>query len=412
MNLIKNARAGVITPEMEQVAVQEGVTPEFVRQGVAEGTIVILRNARRQNVTPVGVGKGLRTKVSASVGLYGEMGRIDVEIAKIKAAVEAGTDAIMDLSVSGDIEAMLAETLAVSPKPVGTLPLYQAMAEAGRKYGSSVKMRDEDLESLKPSTGSKVVVTMAGDHGVVEEGVSTCPQRVTLQMVYNFVAGGAGINALAGAAGARVVVVDMGVAGDLKDLVEQGKILSRKVDYGTRNMTRGPAMTRQQAVQALETGINIAGDLVNEGVELLGTGDMGIGNTTPSSAILENYGRPHCPPNSPPPEKTRAVLRDFSVALLLEGEPPARDFQRRVLAAEREAFKAGYYKAIAFWAGPCALCPSCSAADQCRHPRDARPSMEGSGIDVYETGRRAGHSFRTLQDRQNYVKYFALLLLE
>nr|WP_071520621.1 nicotinate-nucleotide--dimethylbenzimidazole phosphoribosyltransferase [Moorella thermoacetica] len=144
-------------------------------------------------------------------------------------------------------------------------------------------------ESLKPSTGSKVVVTMAGDHGVVEEGVSTCPQEVTLQMVYNFVAGGAGINALAGVAGARVVVVDMGVAGDLKDLVEQGKILSRKVDYGTRNMTRGPAMTRQQAVQALETGINIAGDLVNEGVELLGTGDMGIGNTTPSSAILAAF---------------------------------------------------------------------------------------------------------------------------
>ncbi|OIQ59713.1 DUF2284 domain-containing protein [Neomoorella thermoacetica] len=126
----------------------------------------------------------------------------------------------------------------------------------------------------------------------------------------------------------------------------------------------------------------------------------------------ENYGRPHCPPNSPPPEKTRAVLKDFSVALLLEGEPPARDFQLRVLAAEREAFKAGYYKATAFWAGPCALCPSCSAAEQCRHPRDARPSMEGSGIDVYETVRRAGRSLRTLQDRQDYVKYFALLLLE
>ncbi len=141
-------------------------------------------------------------------------------------------------------------------------------------------------ESLKPSVGKKVVVTMAGDHGVVEEGVSTCPREVTLQMVYNFVAGGAGINALAGVSGARVVVVDMGVAGDLKELVEQGKILSRKVDFGTRNMTRGPAMTRQQAVQALEAGIDIAGDLVREGAELLGTGDMGIGNTTPSSAVL------------------------------------------------------------------------------------------------------------------------------
>lgn len=145
MNQLDGALAGVITPEMEQVALQEGVTPEFVRKGVAEGTIVILRNASRRNVVPVGVGQGLRTKVSASVGLYGETAAIDVEVAKIRAAVEAGTDAIMDLSVSGDIEAMLAETLAVTTKPVGTLPLYQAMAEAGRKYGSSVHMQVEDL---------------------------------------------------------------------------------------------------------------------------------------------------------------------------------------------------------------------------------------------------------------------------
>lgn len=126
----------------------------------------------------------------------------------------------------------------------------------------------------------------------------------------------------------------------------------------------------------------------------------------------ENYGRPHCPPNTPPPEKTRAALRDFSAALLLEGEPPARDFQRRVLAAEREVFRMGYYKALAFWAGPCALCPSCPESGPCRNPREARPSMEGCGIDVYETVRRAGLSLRTLQDRQDYVKYFALLLLE
>ncbi|HHW39919.1 MAG TPA: phosphomethylpyrimidine synthase ThiC [Syntrophomonadaceae bacterium] len=145
MNQLEGALAGVITPEMEQVALQEGVTPEFVRKGVAEGTIVILRNASRRNVVPIGVGQGLRTKVSASVGLYGEKAAIAVEVAKIRAAVEAGTDAIMDLSVSGDIEAMLAKTLAVTTKPVGTLPLYQALAEAGRKYGSSVHMQVEDL---------------------------------------------------------------------------------------------------------------------------------------------------------------------------------------------------------------------------------------------------------------------------
>jgi nicotinate-nucleotide--dimethylbenzimidazole phosphoribosyltransferase len=144
-------------------------------------------------------------------------------------------------------------------------------------------------ETLKPSVKKKVVVTMAGDHGVVAEGVSTCPQDVTPQMVYNFVAGGAGINVLAEAAGARVIVVDMGVAADLSPLVQQGKIIDRKVGYGTNNMAHGAAMTREQAVQTLETGIEIAGQLAAEGVELLGTGDMGIGNTTPSSAMLAAF---------------------------------------------------------------------------------------------------------------------------
>jgi nicotinate-nucleotide--dimethylbenzimidazole phosphoribosyltransferase len=141
-------------------------------------------------------------------------------------------------------------------------------------------------ETLQPSVKKKAIVTMAGDHGVVEEGVSTCPQEVTPQMVYNFVAGGAGINVLAEVAGAEVTVVDMGVAQDFEDLVAQGKILSHKVDYGTGNMVKGPAMTKEQAVQSLEAGVNIAAGLVQEGVELLGTGDMGIGNTTPSSAIF------------------------------------------------------------------------------------------------------------------------------
>lgn len=140
-------------------------------------------------------------------------------------------------------------------------------------------------QTLKPSVGKKTVVTMAGDHGVVSEGVSAFPREVTMQMVANFVAGGAAINVLAGVAGARVVVVDMGVASDLAGSARE-KVLSCKVDYGTRNMVQGPAMTRPQAVQSLETGIEIAGRLVEEGVELLATGDMGIGNTTPSSAIL------------------------------------------------------------------------------------------------------------------------------
>jgi nicotinate-nucleotide--dimethylbenzimidazole phosphoribosyltransferase len=139
--------------------------------------------------------------------------------------------------------------------------------------------------SLHPPTARKTIVTMAGDHGVAAEGVSKYPQEVTGQMVHGFAAGMAGINALGRLAGARVVVVDMGVAADLGPLVAAGKIVSKRVGPGTANIARGPAMTRQQAVQAVEAGIAVAQSLADE-TDLFGTGDMGIANTTPSTAVL------------------------------------------------------------------------------------------------------------------------------
>ncbi len=145
MTQLSSALNGLVTPEMKQIAAQEGVTSEYIRQGVAEGTIVIPRNVGRQNITPTGIGKGLRTKVSASVGMYGSEGRIAAEVAKIEAAVNAGTDSIMDLSVSGDIDAMRKESLAATPTPLGTLPYYQAVTKAARKYGTSLKMEVEEL---------------------------------------------------------------------------------------------------------------------------------------------------------------------------------------------------------------------------------------------------------------------------
>jgi len=145
MTQLENAIKGTVTPEMDTVAAREGVAPEVIRQGVAEGIIVIPRNIRRQNIVPTGIGTGLRTKVSASIGVYGHKGSIDIETAKIKAAVEAGTDAIMDLSVSGDIDAMRKESLSATSTPLGTLPMYQAVAEAAQKYGSSVKLEVEQL---------------------------------------------------------------------------------------------------------------------------------------------------------------------------------------------------------------------------------------------------------------------------
>jgi nicotinate-nucleotide--dimethylbenzimidazole phosphoribosyltransferase len=139
--------------------------------------------------------------------------------------------------------------------------------------------------SLRPPVGRKTVVTMAGDHGIAASGVSKYPQEVTVQMVYNFVRGGAGINALAKLVGAQVIVVDMGVAGDLGDLVKSGKIISKRTGAGTRNMATGPAMSRNEAVCSLEGGIEVALEL-GSSTDIFGTGDMGIGNTSPSAAII------------------------------------------------------------------------------------------------------------------------------
>ncbi|MBW8016164.1 MAG: nicotinate-nucleotide--dimethylbenzimidazole phosphoribosyltransferase [Planctomycetes bacterium] len=140
-------------------------------------------------------------------------------------------------------------------------------------------------QSIKPDFGNKTIVTMAGDHGVTAEGVSSFPSEATVQMVHNFVNGGAGINALAKLNNTNVVVVDMGVAGDLSDLAKSGKIVDKRIADGTENMAKGPAMSREQAIAAIEAGIEIALEL-GKTTDIFGTGDMGIGNTTPSTAIV------------------------------------------------------------------------------------------------------------------------------
>jgi nicotinate-nucleotide--dimethylbenzimidazole phosphoribosyltransferase len=133
-----------------------------------------------------------------------------------------------------------------------------------------------------PRIEQKAVITMAGDHGVLAENIGNWPQEVTAQMVENFLNGGAGINVLARLAGARIVFVDMGVASDLKP---HPQLTVRKVGYSTANMCQGPAMTAKQAVQAIEAGIDIVNSEADKGLDIVGTGDMGIGNTTASAAI-------------------------------------------------------------------------------------------------------------------------------
>jgi len=128
-----------------------------------------------------------------------------------------------------------------------------------------------------------VIFTLAGDHGVVAQGVSAYPQIVTAQMVENFLRGGAAVNALARHAGARVVVADLGVAAPLP---RHPDLRDRKIAPGTADMTRGPAMTRDQAVRAVEAGIGLVEAERARGADLIGTGEMGIGNTTAASALV------------------------------------------------------------------------------------------------------------------------------
>lgn len=157
-------------------------------------------------------------------------------------------------------------------KPAGSLGTLEDISTkvAGITGNAMPKMKD------------KVIITMAGDHGVTDDGVSAYPKEVTAQMVYNFLNDGAAINVLARHAGARVVIVDMGVAMDFT----HERLVSKKIAYGTANMAKGPAMSYEDAVRSIEAGIEVFESEAKKGVDIVGVGDMGIGNTTSSSAIV------------------------------------------------------------------------------------------------------------------------------
>jgi len=144
MNQILEARKGNRTPEMEAVARTEGVNVDFVMEGVAKGTIVITRNNRHLSITPLGVGKGLRTKINANIGTSKDRMSIEGEIEKLKAAVAAGADAVMDLSTGGPIVGIRTEILKQSTVSIGTVPIYQAAVETVEQGKSIVEM-DPDL---------------------------------------------------------------------------------------------------------------------------------------------------------------------------------------------------------------------------------------------------------------------------
>ncbi|MGI2335331.1 MAG: nicotinate-nucleotide--dimethylbenzimidazole phosphoribosyltransferase [Dehalogenimonas sp.] len=185
---------------------------------------------------------------------------------------------------------LLNRTLA-SIKPLDQKSMQQAAARQdtltkpqgslGRLEEISIKLAGIQRRAI-PQIANKAVITMAGDHGVVAEKVGNYPQEVTPQMVLNFVGGGAAINVIARQIGARVVVVNMGVAGELPVEIP---VVNKLVARGTANIAKGPAMTEAQAIQAIEAGIEVVNSEIEKGLDIVGTGDMGIGNTTPSAAI-------------------------------------------------------------------------------------------------------------------------------
>lgn len=171
-----------------------------------------------------------------------------------------------------DVRARAQARLDSLTKPVGSLGRLEEVAV--HYLGITGKVSPPRLDP--------VVFTLAADHGVTDEGVSAYPQSVTAQMVKNFVQGGAGVNVLARHAGASLCLVDMGVAGDLG---QYAGLLNHKIASGTRNFLREPAMSREQALQSIQIGMDLAKAACADGKNLLAVGEMGIGNTTASAAI-------------------------------------------------------------------------------------------------------------------------------
>lgn len=193
---------------------------------------------------------------------------------------------------------MLAETIArIGPLDRRAMAAARARQDQLTKpQGSLGRLEELAIQiagitgAARPRLRSPAVIVMAADHGIARRGVSAYPAEVTAQMVQNFLAGGAAINVLARHVGASVTVVDMGVAADLPP--RQG-LISRKLARGTADFSSGPAMSQGQALAAVKTGVELVNQLLESGSDLVATGDMGIGNTTASSALVAALtGRP------------------------------------------------------------------------------------------------------------------------
>lgn len=174
------------------------------------------------------------------------------------------------------VEAACLERVDALIKPKGSL---------GKLEDIAVKLAGIQ-ETIHPVIEKKAVIVCAGDHKIIEEGVATSSKEITKIQAINMTRGLTGVCALAKHAGAEVIVTDVGIDNE----VPYDKIINKKIKYGADNFKIGPAMSRDEAIRALEAGIDVAEAAIEKGVNLLATGEMGIGNTTPSSAIVSVFG--------------------------------------------------------------------------------------------------------------------------
>jgi phosphomethylpyrimidine synthase len=177
MTQLEIAKEGNVSPQMEAVAQAEGLDAEFIRQRVAKGTVVIPANIRHFNLVPCGIGEGLSTKVNANIGTSSDFGDINTEQEKLRAAVDAGVDTVMDLSTGGDISAIRQAIIASTSLPVGTVPIYQAGIEAIAKHGAIVKMSVDDLFTAIENNARDGVDFVTVHCGVTQAAIARLKQQ-------------------------------------------------------------------------------------------------------------------------------------------------------------------------------------------------------------------------------------------
>ncbi|MDX9745091.1 MAG: phosphomethylpyrimidine synthase ThiC [Syntrophales bacterium] len=177
MTQLDMARKGIVSDEMKCCADKEKVSPEFIRKGVEEGSIVVVKNRKHQACEPVAIGRGLRTKVNANIGTSQDRHDMDWELEKVRVCVEAGADAVMDLSTGGDIRGIRQAVMAASPLIVGTVPVYQAAADTLADGRSIVEMNGEDLFGAIEEHGEDGVDFITVHCGVTKRSIACITQE-------------------------------------------------------------------------------------------------------------------------------------------------------------------------------------------------------------------------------------------